>query len=128
MAGISLAAVMLLAVTGAIAALGDTLFPAPTVAAGLAQDFNPASNLLLRLRALHPLIAAGVGAWLTFYAVSRLRTAKTFALTAVILVWSQLFAGLVNLLLRAPVWMQMIHLLIADEMWISLVLLCASNA
>jgi heme A synthase len=126
MAALSLGAVMLLGVTGAISALGDTLFPAPTLAAGLARDFDPASSLLLRLRGLHPLFAAGVGAWLTFYAVGRLRSAKMAALRVVTLVWIQLLAGLVNFLLQAPVWMQMVHLLIADLLWISLILLCAS--
>jgi heme A synthase len=126
MASISLAAVMILSITGVIAALGDTLFPAPTLAAGLAQDFNPASSLLLRLRGLHPLIAAGVAAWLTLYAIGRLRIAKTAALRVVALVWIQLMAGLVNFLLRAPVWMQIVHLLCADLLWISLVLLCAA--
>jgi heme A synthase len=125
-AAFSLAAVMLLDITGAIAALGDTLFPAPTLAAGLARDFDPASSMLLRLRGLHPLIAAAVGAWLTFYAVGRLRSARATALRVVALVWIQLLAGLVNFLLQAPVWMQIVHLLIADLLWISLVLLCAS--
>jgi heme A synthase len=126
MAALSLAAVMLLGITGAIAALGDTLFPAPTLAAGLARDFDPASSLLLRLRGLHPLFAAGVGAWLTFYAVGRLRQAKGAALRVIVMVWIQLLAGLMNFLLQAPVWMQMVHLLIADLLWISLVVLCAS--
>jgi heme A synthase len=126
-AALSLGAVMLLDITGAIAALGDTLFPAATLAAGLAQDFNPTASLLLRLRGLHPLIAAAVGAWLTFYAVDRLRSARANALWVVVMVWLQLFAGLLNFLLRAPVWMQIVHLLIADLLWISLVLLCASG-
>jgi heme A synthase len=128
MAAISLAAVMLLGVTGAISALGDTLFPAPSLAAGLARDFDPASSILLRLRGLHPLFAAAVGAWLTYYAVGRLRPAKGAALRVIAMVWVQLLAGLVNFLLQAPVWMQMVHLLIADVLWISLVLLCASAA
>ena len=128
MAAISLAAVMLLSITGVIAALGDTLFPAATLAAGLAQDFSPSSSLLLRLRGLHPAIAAAVGAWLTFYAVGRLRSAKTAALRVVVMVWIQLFAGLANFLLQAPVWMQIVHLLIADLLWISLVLLCATTS
>lgn len=123
MAAISVIAVMMLAVTGVIAALGDTLFPAPSLAAGLSQDFNPSSNILLRLRALHPLIAAGVAAWLTFYAAGRLRVAKGAALRMIVLVWIQLLAGLINLVLKAPVWMQLVHLLIADLLWISLVLL-----
>ena len=36
-------------------------------------------------------------------------------------------AGVANLLLSAPVWMQMVHLLLADALWISLVLLCAGT-
>jgi heme A synthase len=127
LAAVSLAAVMLLSVTGAISALGDTLFPAASLAAGLAQDFDPASNILLRLRGLHPLIAAAVGSWLTVYAVGRLHAARGSALWVVAMVWLQLLAGLVNFLLKAPVWMQMVHLLIADLLWISLVLLCASG-
>jgi len=126
MAAVSLGAVMLLSITGVIAALGDTLFPAPTLAAALKQDFNPSSSLLLRLRGLHPLIAAAVGAWLTVYAVGRLRLAKAAAVRVVMLVWLQLMAGLVNFLLQAPVWMQIVHLLIADLLWIALVLLCAA--
>jgi heme A synthase len=128
MAAISLAAVMLLGITGAIAALGDTLFPAPTLAAGLAQDFNPASSALLRLRSLHPLIAAAVAVWLTFYATGLLRTARANALWVVVLVWTQMGAGVVNFLLQAPDWMQIVHLLTADLLWISLVLLCASTS
>jgi len=35
--------------------------------------------------------------------------------------------GLLNLLLAAPVWLQMIHLLLADMLWISLVLMSAER-
>jgi heme A synthase len=87
LAAVSMAAVMVLSITGVIAALGDTLFPAPSLSAGLMQDFNPASSILLRLRGLHPLIAAAVAGWLTFYAVGRLRGAKTAALRVVAMVW-----------------------------------------
>jgi len=127
LAAVSLGAVMLLSITGAISALGDTLFPAATLGAGLAQDFDPASSILLRLRALHPLIAAGVGTWLMSYAVARLREAKAAALWVIAMVWLQLLAGLVNLLLLAPVWMQLLHLLLADMLWVSLVVLCAAG-
>ena len=37
----------------------------------------------------------------------------------------QMFGGLVNLLLLAPVWMQIVHLLVADLLWIAFVLLGA---
>jgi heme A synthase len=36
---------------------------------------------------------------------------------------AQLCAGALNLLLLAPVWMQIAHLLLADLVWIALVLL-----
>ena len=39
----------------------------------------------------------------------------------------QLVAGLVNVLLLAPVWMQMLHLLLSDLVWISLVLFAAES-
>jgi len=54
MAGVSLASVVVLGVSGAITALGDTLFPASSLAAGLAQDLDPAANIFLRLRLFHP--------------------------------------------------------------------------
>jgi len=40
---------------------------------------------------------------------------------------TQLLAGLVNLVLLAPVWMQLVHLLLADLLWIVLVLLAAAT-
>jgi heme A synthase len=39
------------------------------------------------------------------------------------LVLIQLGAGAVNLLLHAPVWLQLAHLLLSDFVWIALVLL-----
>ena len=128
LAGISLGLVMLLGMTGAIAALGDTLFPVQSLAAGLAQDWDASANIFLKLRALHPLIAAGTGAWLLFYAFSSARRredARTQAWIVIGCLAAQLSAGILNLLLLAPTWMQLVHLLLADLLWISLVLLCA---
>src|SRR5205085_3444221 len=68
MAGVSLASLMALGVSGVIAALGDTLFPVRSLAGGLAQDLDPAANIFLRLRLLHPAIAAGAAVWLLYYA------------------------------------------------------------
>ena len=70
MAACSLGMVMILGVSGAIAALGDTLFPSRSLAEGLAHDFDPAASIFVRLRVLHPVIAALAGAWLVFYAVT----------------------------------------------------------
>ena len=43
------------------------------------------------------------------------------------LVVTQLLAGLVNLVLLAPIWMQLVHLLLADLLWIVLVLLAVAT-
>jgi cytochrome c oxidase assembly protein subunit 15 len=128
MAAGSLGLVMLLGVSGAIAALGDTLFPARSLAEAFAQDFDPASSIFVRLRVLHPIIAAVAAMWLVFYAVAiagRRPDLRTRAWVLLALIGGQLLAGTANLLLRAPVWMQMVHLLLADALWISLVILCA---
>ena len=129
-AGVSLAAVMLLGVSGAIAALGDTLFPSRSLAEGWMQDFNPAANLFVRLRVFHPAIAALAGGWLIYFAVTtaaRRVDLRGRAWLMLGLLAGQVTAGVVNLLLSAPVWMQMVHLLLADGLWISLVILCAGT-
>lgn len=54
-----LGAVIVVGVSGAIAALGDTLFPSKTLAEALAADLSPTSHMLLRLRMLHPALAIG---------------------------------------------------------------------
>jgi heme A synthase len=126
---VSLASVVVLGVSGVITALGDTLFPASSLAAGLARDLDPAASIFLRLRLFHPAIAAAVGAWLLFYAVSsasRRPDVAGRAWSLVALMGAQILAGVVNLLLLAPVWMQLVHLLLADLLWVTLVLLCAS--
>ena len=125
LAAISVAAVLLLGISGVIAALGDTLFPAASLQAGLSQDLDTTANVLLRLRLWHPLIAGATAAWLAFYALTS--AARKLAWTVAGLLAAQLAAGILNLVLLAPVWMQMVHLLLADSLWIALVLLCATN-
>jgi heme A synthase len=130
MAACSLVVVMILGVSGAIAALGDTLFPSRSLAEGLVRDFDPAASIFVRLRILHPVIAALAGAWLLFYAATsagRRPDLRPRAWLLLAMVAAQVAAGLANLLLSAPVWMQIVHLFLADALWISLVLLCAGT-
>ena len=130
MAAFSLGAVMILGISGAIAALGDTLFPARSLAEGWARDLDPAASIFVRLRILHPALAALAGTWLMFYAATTadrrpdLRRRAWLLLAAIA---GQTAAGVVNLLLRAPVWMQLVHLLLAEALWIALILLCAGT-
>jgi heme A synthase len=42
------------------------------------------------------------------------------------LVFVQILAGTVNVLVLAPVWMQVVHLLLADLLWIAFVRMGAS--
>jgi heme A synthase len=120
---------ILTGISGAIAALGDTLFPVSSLAAGFQQDFAPAANVFLRLRIYHPFLAGATGVWLAFYAIrtaTRVESARPYAHSLLALVAIQVSAGVLNVLLLAPVWMQIVHLLLADLVWISLVLLAAS--
>src|SRR5581483_6960092 len=110
---------ILVSVTGAIAALGETLFPASSVAAGLQQDFAATSSALLRLRIFHPAIAIAGVAYLVWMSVQFLKraegdAARTAAIRVLCLALFQAMAGAVNISLLAPVWMQLFHLFIAD--------------
>ena len=126
---IGLAGVLAVAVTGTIAALGDTLYRVNSLAQGLQLDFSATAKPLLRLRMIHPAIAALVGIFLIYLAVrtvtSAARSASNLAYALLALVVLQLGLGLLNLLLLTPVWMQILHLLAADLIWIALVLLAA---
>lgn len=109
---------LVVGVTGAIAALGDTLYPA-------AQTFTGDSPMLLRLRLLHPASAVLGGAWIflvAFRAVRAEHLARA-GLAVLALIAIQTLAGVVNVLLLAPVWMQVVHLFLADLLWVALVLL-----
>ena len=108
-------------ITGAVAALGDTLYPA----AGITEDFSPTASLFLRLRLLHPAVAIVGGVYIAIAAFTRTHEQGTrrLAFTATILALFQLCAGAINVVLRAPIPMQIIHLLLADLLWVALVLL-----
>jgi len=128
----ALCAIALLAVgkSGAIAAFGDTLYPAQSLLGGLAQDLSPTVALLVRLRVAHPFLALA-GALAVAFAAGRVlhatddRTTRRAAWVVPALALLQVAAGLLNLALLAPVWMQLVHLLLADLLWVAFVLLAA---
>lgn len=123
---------LVLGISGAVTALGDTLFPSASLAEGLREDFSADAHFLVRLRVWHPIIAILTGTYLVFLAglTAMFRANPTIRRLAAALVGLfviQGIAGLVNLVLLAPVWMQLVHLLLADLVWLSLVLLAAAN-
>jgi len=131
-----LAATIAVGVSGSMAALGDTLFPATSLRAAYAQDFAAGSPWLLRLRLVHPvsaLVAAVFVIWLVRCsrqaggAIGRTeRIARTpFARVVLGLLLLQFALGVADVLLLAPAWMQLIHLLGADLYWVALLLLAA---
>lgn len=112
--------------SGAIVALGDTLFPSTSLSQGMAQDFSPTAHFLIRLRLLHPTLAI-VG---TIYIIAQMMMLPRIspgvisprrAKLVIGLVGLQVFGGLINLQLLAPIWMQLVHLMLADIVWIGLV-------
>lgn len=129
---VALSLALAVSVTGVIAALGDTLFPAMSLAAGLRQDLSGTAHFLVRLRVVHPVLAIASGLFFAVVALAALKAArsvqaKSAAGAVAGLVVIQLCAGAVNIALLAPVWMQLLHLLLADLLWIALVILLAES-
>ena len=124
---IGLAATLVVGVSGSLAALGDTLFPASSLRAAFAQDLDAASPWLLRLRGVHPasaIVAAAFVVWLLI----RGRAVETRPLAKLVawLLALQFVLGFADVLFLAPTWMQIVHLFGADLYWIALVVLCAA--
>jgi len=124
--GLGLVSVMVIGMTGSLASLGDTLFPADSLRHAVVQDFSSSSHILLRLRVLHPIVAV-VGStyilWLlqTFWRKQERSPWMPVTLTA------QIALGTMNVVLLTPVWLQMAHLLVAEIFWILLVLASADQ-
>jgi len=114
-------AIVLLAATGAVTALADTLFPRDGSDLGSGGE----AHFLTDLRLIHPILAvlaASIGWW----ASGRSRAPRTIAAKALpVLVGLMLMTGALNIALGVPVWMQLLHLLLADTLWVTYVLVSA---
>jgi heme A synthase len=129
--GFALLAFLTIGVTGAIAALGDTLFPSSSLAQGIRQDLLPSAHIFVRLRIWHPIVAGLLGCFLIGLAIGIViykkpaAVARRLALAVAFLTLVQTALGAMNVLLLAPVWMQITHLFVADLLWLALVLMSA---
>ncbi|MEM9293887.1 MAG: COX15/CtaA family protein [Acidobacteriota bacterium] len=128
--------------SGAVAALGDTLYPAESLREGIADELSATAPTLLRLRVIHPLIAVAASLAMLSFVRSYLERARPRQLRRgavapsaegsrrarwlMVLVFAQLIGGVVNVVLLAPTWMQLVHLLMADLVWIALMLFTAT--
>jgi heme a synthase len=120
-------ATLIVGVSGSLAALGDTLFPATSLRAAFLQDFSSDSSWLVRLRWLHPALSLLAGAFLIWlvYRAARIQMHRRPSLTLGALVLVQFALGIGDIVLLTPTAMQLLHLLGADLLWVSLVVLLA---
>lgn len=113
--GVGVVGMLVLMFSGGIAAMGNTMFPSESLAAGIAADFDPEAHPLIRLRILHPLIAVSVGVYL-FVALGLawwmkpVAEARRWAQALFGVYVAQLAVGTLNLALLAPVALQLLHL------------------
>ena len=136
-AGLIAGAVALVAtsMSGAITALGDTLFPVQAATDGgltarVNESLSTTNHFLVRLRVIHPFVAVlsaallGKLAWEVGQDRQRAR-AQRWAWALGALVGAQTMLGLLNVMLAAPGWLQLGHLLVAQLVWMALVLVGA---
>lgn len=115
---VGLVGMLLLIFTGGIAAMGNTMFPSESLAAGFRADFDPASHLLIRLRVLHPLIAISVGLYLFLslglsWWLKPVAEARHIARILFGVYVAQLLVGTLNLAFLGPIGLQLLHLFMA---------------
>lgn len=128
--GVGAVAMVMTIVSGAITALGDTLFKPTDTFAGLARTMDPAAHFLERLRIAHPLISTSATLYLLL-GLAFIGTARKSPQVSQLTRWTttllvvQLGHGALNVILKAPVYFQIMHLLIADSVWILFTLLSA---
>jgi heme A synthase len=84
------------------------------------------------LRIFHPAIAVIVSfylilviSWITNK--TKKEWNRSFGRFTISIIMLQLFAGLINVILLAPVWLQLVHLLLADAVWSGLILFTAAT-
>ena len=119
--GAALVSVLVLSTSGAVTALGDTL----VIAGGIDPTENAIVAALVSLRVYHPILAfvamAFVGAAVLASRRAGVRVTQAgMAVLGVFLI--QMVIGAVNVVLLAPVWLQVVHLLVTNLIWIGLVL------
>ncbi len=112
---------LLLAISGAVAALSVTLFPSVSVWNGILQDFSTDAHLFVRLRILHPVLASliGIGFMSWLFAKNYNRAAFEFL--------GAMALGVMTILTLSPLPLKLAHLLIAHLLWARLLYLFVSS-
>lgn len=128
--GVGALALLLTSMTGAVTALGDTLYPVDVASQPMLDRLqlrgHEAAHFLVRLRILHPTFAVLAGIYVAILsaglsASTSFAPARRWGTVTAGLVLLQLCLGFINILLNAPGWMQLTHLGIATLLWCSYV-------
>lgn len=111
---------LIVSASGAVTALGNTLFPEASLVEGMKKDFESGSHFLIRLRVIHPFIATLLSLGLINLALRKVedRLLKMNSNRLLIGAIIALGFGVINWLMMAPHWGALLHLLIADLLWI----------
>lgn len=105
--------------TGSITALADVLFPSASFYEGLMEDFDRTSELLTRLRILHPMVATGLSVALIIESRKVQKDYKIDVKFFQILVFIAVILGVLNVLSNILLLLSILHLAIADLLWIT---------
>ncbi len=124
-AAASLLALLAVGASGAVTALGDTL----VFTEGISPSESPLVARLVSSRLVHPTMAV-LAFFVVLGVILRLRRrlgerARRRGLAVLAVFGAQLLLGGVNVLLKAPVPLQLVHLAVSDVLWIFLVLMTA---
>ena len=105
--------------TGSITALADVLFPSASFYEGLMEDFDRTSELLTRLRILHPIVAIGLSVALIIESRKIQKDYKIDVKFLQLLVIVAVTLGVLNVLSNIVLLLSIFHLAIADLLWIT---------
>jgi len=105
--------------TGSITALADVLFPSASFYEGLMEDFDRTSELLTRLRILHPIVATGLSVVLIIESRKIQKDYKIDVKFLQLLVIVAVTLGVLNVLSNIVLLLSIFHLAIADLLWIT---------
>jgi cytochrome c oxidase assembly protein subunit 15 len=117
----------ILGVSGAIAALANTLYPSESLVSGIFDDFSKDSHFLVRLRTFHPLLGILIGGGLCLFAKfvsdekSSLLEQKNRGYLVSLMAGSTVVVGLITLFTLSPIPLKVVHLMMAHLVWLSLV-------
>ena len=105
--------------SGSITALADVLFPSASFYEGLMEDFDRTSELLTRLRILHPIVATGLSVALIIESRKIQKDYKIDVKFLQLLVIVAVTLGVLNVLSNIVLLLSIFHLAIADLLWIT---------